>query len=81
MRPFSPAPQADDGDAGTHGPGRVHEGGRHMTLNALRPGALVAAAFMASIFALFFDWRGRLVRRLRADQGDHRASDIAHTRR
>ena len=52
-----------------------------MTLYALRPEALVATAFMASLFALFFDWRGRLVRRLRTDQEDHRASDIAHTRR
>lgn len=61
--------------------GPAQEGDRHMTLNALRAWALVATAFMASIFALFFDWRGRFVRRLRTDKDDQRASDIAHTRR
>ena len=41
----------------------------------------VATAFAAAIFALFFDWRGRIVRRLRTEQDVHGASDIAHTRR
>ena len=52
-----------------------------MTLTALRPAALCATAFAAAIFALFFDWRGRIVRRLRTDQDVRGASDIAHTRR
>lgn len=55
-----------------------------MTLNALRPEALVAlaaAAGMAAILARFFDWRGRLVRRLRTGPVHHRAPDIAHARR
>jgi hypothetical protein len=51
-----------------------------MTLSALKPAALFAAAFVASIFAVFLDWRGRLLRRLRTDRDVHRAP-IAHTRR
>ncbi len=30
---------------------------------------------------LFFDWRARLVRRLRTGNNEHRASEIAQTRR
>jgi hypothetical protein len=52
-----------------------------MTFDALRPGALFATGFIASLFALFFDWRRRLVRRLLADHDEHRAADNTHTRR
>ena len=58
-----------------------------MTLGALSPGALLSTAFAASLFALFFDWRGRLVRRLgaghdrtpRAARGAHEEITMAAT--
>lgn len=50
-----------------------------MTLTALRLEALIATAFLASMYAVFFNWRGRLVRRLRTDH-DGGASAIAHTK-
>ena len=46
-----------------------------MTLTVLRPAALVATAFMASILALFLEWRGRLVRRIVAGDGHPPAAD------
>ena len=45
-----------------------------MTPTALRPVALVMATGMASLLALFLDWRGRFVRRLIAGgDGEDRA--------
>ena len=35
-----------------------------MTLTAIRPETLFGTALMATLLALFFEWRGRMVRRL-----------------
>ena len=39
-----------------------------MTLNAIRPAALFGTASMATLLALFFNWRGRMVRRMRSSR-------------
>ena len=43
-----------------------------MTLTAIHPGTLFGTALMATLLALFFEWRGRMVRRLRS--GHRRSS-------
>ena len=55
-----------------------------MTLTAIRPGTLIGTAVMATLLALFFEWRGRLVRRLgigpqRSGYGDDTQEEMKST--